>query len=57
MRDGGRHMQLTIRLLGTEILHLSTCSEPPPSAPDQDDRGDCTTSPVGFTAPPLAACA
>lgn len=40
-------MRLTIRLLGTEMLHVST------EADDSDDGpGDVTTYPVGFTASP-----
>lgn len=34
-------MQLTIRLLGAEVLHIST-------EPDEPDRGDCVTERVGF---------
>lgn len=37
-------MRLTIRLLGTEVLHVTTdCDED--NAP-----GDCTTYPIGFVA-------
>lgn len=41
-------MRLTIRLLGTEVLHVST------EADDASNGGpgDCTTYPVGFTASP-----
>lgn len=39
-------MRLTIRLLGAEILHVST-------EPEQSEGpGDCTTSPVGFAPTP-----
>jgi hypothetical protein len=39
-------MNLTIRLLGTELLHISTDREQQQSGPD----GDVTSYPVGFTA-------
>lgn len=39
-------MQLTIRLLGTEILHVSTDTEF--TSPDPDTATDCTTYPIGF---------
>lgn len=39
-------MRLTIRILGAEVLHVST-------EPDHDDGpGDCTSFPVGFVASP-----
>ncbi len=45
-------MQLTIRLLGTEVLHIHLGAE----VVDEDElgpvEGDCTTYPLGFTASP-----
>lgn len=35
-------MNLTIRILGAEVLAISTDRQ------DDDDRGDVTTMPVGF---------
>lgn len=37
-------MNLTIRLLGCEVLHIST--DPPVL---DSDRGDCLATPIGFT--------
>ena len=37
-------MRLTVRLLGTEVLHITTDPDPADDSP-----GDCTTYPVGFT--------
>lgn len=37
-------MNLTIRLLGCEVLHVST------EADSDDSPGDVTTQPIGFTA-------
>lgn len=42
-------MRLTIRLLGIEVFHVSTDKDEPDA-----ERGDCTTYPIGFTAPPEA---
>jgi hypothetical protein len=39
-------MRLTIRLLGTEVLHISTDSDEQQPGPE----GEVTTYPVGFTA-------
>ena len=36
-------MRLTIRILGTEVLHITTEPDPTETGP-----GDCTTYPVGF---------
>ena len=44
-------MRLSIRLLGLDLLdvELSTdASSPAPDDTPRDDRGDCTTYPVGF---------
>ncbi len=42
-------MRLTLRLMGLDVLDIAvdTDTTPPPSC----DPGDCTTYPVGFTAP------
>lgn len=38
-------MNLTIRTLGAEVLAITTETMP------DDERGDCTTYPVGFATP------
>lgn len=40
-------MQLTIRILGLEMLHVELCDPAP-----EDTATDCTTYPLGFTASP-----
>jgi len=41
-------MKINIRLLGTEVLHVEIGG-----ADESDDqRGDCTTYPIGFTPSP-----
>lgn len=40
----GEHVKLTIRLLGTEVLHIETGEQDAGG----EWRGDCTTYPVGF---------
>lgn len=40
-------MRLSICVLGTEVLVIETGMPQP-----HDDRGDCTTYPVGFTRSP-----
>lgn len=43
-------MRLTIRVLGCEVLHLSTDDEP--EVEHEVGPGDCTSYPVGFMASP-----
>ncbi len=40
-------MQLTVRMFGCELLHISI--EPESTTPDTGFAGDCTTYPIGFT--------
>ena len=37
-------MNLTVRLFGRELLHVTTDTE----CYEADDAGDCTTTPIGF---------
>lgn len=43
-------MQLTIRLLGTEVLHIST--EAAVATEDEEWQGDVTTQPIGYAPSP-----
>lgn len=41
-------MRLTVRLLGLDLLDVEVTTDT--AAMDGDERGDCTTTPMGFTA-------
>jgi len=42
--------RLLVRVLGFDIFEVTT--DPDDEGPQAGDRGDCTTTPVGFTAQP-----